>query len=64
VADAYLGSFVHWIPLASGMVILLPGLSLVDSIEELANGHLASGGARMAGVGVAFLALIFGVLLA
>jgi uncharacterized membrane protein YjjB (DUF3815 family) len=44
-------------------VILLPGLSLVDSIEELANGHLASGAARMAGVGVVFLALIFGVLL-
>jgi uncharacterized membrane protein YjjP (DUF1212 family) len=63
VANAYLGSFVHWIPLASGLVILLPGLSLVDSIEELANGHLASGSSRMAGVGVAFLALIFGVLL-
>jgi uncharacterized membrane protein YjjP (DUF1212 family) len=63
MADAYLGCYVHWIPLASGLVILLPGLSLVDSIEELANGHLASGAARMAGVGVVFLALIFGVLL-
>ena len=62
-ADAYLGCYVHWIPVASGLVILLPGLSLVDSIEELANGHLASGSARMAGVGVVFLALIFGILL-
>jgi uncharacterized membrane protein YjjP (DUF1212 family) len=61
--DAHLGSYVHWIPVASGLVILLPGLSLVDSIEELSNGHLASGAARMAGVGVVFLALIFGVLL-
>jgi uncharacterized membrane protein YjjP (DUF1212 family) len=63
LADAHLGSYVHWIPIASGLVILLPGLTLVDSIEELANGHLASGAARMAGVGVVFLALIFGVLL-
>jgi uncharacterized membrane protein YjjP (DUF1212 family) len=63
VADVYLGSYVHWIPVASGLVILLPGLTLVDSIEELANGHLTSGAARMAGVGVVFLALIFGVLL-
>lgn len=63
LADAYLGHFVHWIPLASGLVILLPGLSLVDSIEELANGHLTSGASRMAGVGIVFLALIFGVLL-
>lgn len=63
VTDPYLGSFVHWVPVASGLVILLPGLALVDSLEELANGHLASGGARMAGVGVAFLALIFGVVL-
>ena len=53
----------YWIPLASGLVPLLPGLSLVDAIEELANGHLTSGASRMAGVGVAFLTLIFGVLL-
>ncbi|AGA28534.1 threonine/serine exporter family protein [Singulisphaera acidiphila] len=63
LADVYLGHFVHWIPLASGLVILLPGLSLVDSIEELANGHLTSGASRMAGVGIVFLALIFGVLM-
>jgi uncharacterized membrane protein YjjP (DUF1212 family) len=63
LSDAYLGHFVHWIPLASGLVILLPGLSLVDSIEELANGHLTSGASRMAGVGIVFLALIFGVLM-
>jgi uncharacterized membrane protein YjjP (DUF1212 family) len=63
VFDSLLGSYVHWIPLASGLIVLLPGLALVDSIEELANGHLASGSSRMAGVGIAFLALIFGVLL-
>ncbi len=63
VADRHLSGFVHWIPLASGLIVLLPGLALVDAIEELANGHLASGGARMAGVGVVFLALVFGVVL-
>lgn len=55
---------VYFIPLASGLIILLPGLALIDSVEEVANGHLVSGGARAAGVGVVFLALIFGVLLA
>jgi uncharacterized membrane protein YjjP (DUF1212 family) len=55
---------VYWIPLASGLVALLPGLALVDAIEEMANGHLVCGSARMSGVGVVFLALIFGVLLA
>ena len=63
LADRSLGDFVHWIPLASGLIVLLPGLALVDAIEELANGHLTSGAARMAGVGVAFLALVFGVML-
>jgi len=55
---------VYFIPLASGLIVLLPGLALIDSVEEVANGHLVSGGARAAGVGVVFLALIFGVLLA
>ncbi len=62
-ADVHLGHYVHWIPIASGLVILLPGLTLVDSLEELANGHLASGASRMAAVGMVFLALIFGVVL-
>jgi uncharacterized membrane protein YjjP (DUF1212 family) len=60
--DSLTGAFVEWIPLASGLIILLPGLSLEDALEELANGHLASGGTRLAGVAVVFLALTFGVL--
>src|SRR5436309_3001087 len=56
------GGTVAWVPLASGLIILLPGLSLVDAVEELASGNLASGAARLAGVGVGFLALTFGVL--
>lgn len=63
LADNVLGQFSEWVPLAAGLIILLPGISLVDAIEELAHGHLASGGARLAGVGVAFLALTFGTVL-
>jgi len=59
-ADWLLGSFVDWVPLAAGLIILLPGMSLFDALDELSNGHLAAGGARMAGVAVAFLALAFG----
>lgn len=59
-ADWILGSFVDWVPLAAGLIILLPGMSLFDSVDELANGHVAAGGSRMAGVAVAFLALAFG----
>ncbi|MBI2826742.1 MAG: threonine/serine exporter family protein [Planctomycetia bacterium] len=62
-ADWLLGAYGGWIPLASGLIILLPGIALVDSLEELANGHLVAGGARLAGVAVAFMALTFGVVL-
>jgi uncharacterized membrane protein YjjP (DUF1212 family) len=62
-ADSLVGSFVDWIPLAAGLIILLPGISLVDALEELSNGHLVSGGARIAGVGVTFLALTFGTVI-
>lgn len=60
LADTLFGPVVGWVPLAAGLIILLPGISLVDAIEELAHGHLVSGGARLAGVGVVFLALTFG----
>ena len=62
-ADWLVGSIVEWAPLAAGLVILLPGIALVDAIEELAHGHLASGSARLAGVFVILLALTFGTVL-
>jgi len=58
-----LGEPTAWVPLAAGLIILLPGLSLVDAIEELANARLVAGSARLAGVIVGFLALGFGVIL-
>jgi len=61
--DLELGSFAEWVPLAAGLIILLPGIMLVDATEELAQGHLVAGSSRMAGVGVVFLAMTIGVLL-
>lgn len=54
---------IGWIPLASGLIILLPGLALVDGLDELAHGHLASGGSRLAGVGVVLLVMGFGAVM-
>jgi len=62
LADRAFGSFVQWIPIAAGLIILLPGISLIDSVSELSHGHLVSGGARLAGVMVVLLALAFGAL--
>jgi uncharacterized membrane protein YjjP (DUF1212 family) len=62
VASQLIGSCVEWIPLAAGLIILLPGISLLDSVTELSHGLLVSGGARLAGVIVAFLALAFGAM--
>jgi uncharacterized membrane protein YjjP (DUF1212 family) len=60
LADRAFGSFVEWIPVAAGLIILLPGISLIDAVSELSLGHLVSGASRLAGVGVVFLALTFG----
>jgi uncharacterized membrane protein YjjP (DUF1212 family) len=63
IAGDIFGQFVQWIPLAAGLIILLPGMATVDAVEELASGQLASGGARLAGVTVVFLAMTFGAVL-
>jgi uncharacterized membrane protein YjjP (DUF1212 family) len=63
VAHLVVGEFVEWIPLAAGLIILLPGLALVDAVEELAHAQMTSGAARMAGVGIALLAMSFGAVL-
>jgi uncharacterized membrane protein YjjP (DUF1212 family) len=63
IAYAVTDAFTEWIPLAAGLIILLPGLALCDAVEELAHGHLTSGSARMAGVAVVLLAMTFGAVL-
>ena len=44
-----------------GIIGLLPGLGLLISMQELGTGNLVSGTARMAGTGLVFVLLAFGV---
>lgn len=45
----------------TGIIVLIPALSLLVSMQELGTGHLVSGTARMAGAVLVFLLLGFGV---
>lgn len=45
----------------TGIIVLIPGLSLLVSMQELGTGHLVSGTARLAGTTLVFLLLGFGV---
>ena len=60
---------VVWIPFANttatlaGLIVLIPGFMLTIAIRELSTRHLASGTARLAGAGIIFLGIIFGVAL-
>ncbi len=46
------------------LIVLVPGLSMTISMTEMANRHLSSGVARLAGAGIVFLTLAVGVALA
>jgi uncharacterized membrane protein YjjP (DUF1212 family) len=59
----WVGSYSSFIATLAGIVVLLPGLLLTNAVRELAERHLASGTARLAGAGMTLLALIFGVAL-
>jgi uncharacterized membrane protein YjjP (DUF1212 family) len=60
---------VLWMPFATstatlaGLIVLIPGFMLTIAIRELSTRHLASGTARLAGAGIIFLGIIFGVAL-
>ncbi len=45
----------------TGIIVLIPGLGLLVSMQELGTGHLVSGTARLAGTVLVFLLLGFGV---
>ena len=49
--------------LISGLIVLIPGLSLTEAIAELARNHLASGTARFMGAIMSLLKFAFGVAL-
>ncbi|MFT5451320.1 MAG: uncharacterized membrane protein YjjP (DUF1212 family) [Enterobacterales bacterium] len=48
----------------SGLIILLPGLSLTIALAELATQHLVSGTARLFGTATTFIQLAFGSVIA
>jgi uncharacterized membrane protein YjjP (DUF1212 family) len=45
----------------SGLIVLMPGLTLTTAMSELAQRHLASGTARLSGAFITFLGIAFGV---
>jgi len=45
----------------SGLIVLVPGLALTVALTELATKNLVSGTARLAGAGMTFLAIGFGL---
>jgi uncharacterized membrane protein YjjP (DUF1212 family) len=47
----------------AGLIVLLPGLTLTNALNELASRQLASGTARLSGAFITFLGLAFGVAL-
>jgi uncharacterized membrane protein YjjP (DUF1212 family) len=63
ILAGWLGSpSAHVITLA-GLIVLVPGLTLTVSVNELSTGHLVSGTARMMGALVVFLQLGLGIVL-
>ena len=65
LAGGGLGRFVPSVSspilVLSGMIVLVPGLGLLVSMQEVGTGNLVSGTARMAGTSLVFLLLAFGV---
>jgi uncharacterized membrane protein YjjP (DUF1212 family) len=59
--ERWLPSVSYTILVISGIIGLLPGLGLLVSMQELGTGNLVSGTARMAGTGLVFILLAFGV---
>jgi uncharacterized membrane protein YjjP (DUF1212 family) len=49
------------VTILSGLIVLLPGLTLTLAMAELSSRHLISGTARMAGAFIVFVGITFGV---
>ncbi len=59
--DFYLETGSTYIPMVSGIIVLLPGLMLTIAMAELATQNLVSGTARLFGAGTIFVQLGLGV---
>ena len=57
----FLGHDSVYATLLSGLIVLLPGLTITVGLAELATQNLVSGTARLAGAGILFVQMGFGV---
>lgn len=57
----WLGLSSTYIPVVSGIIVLVPGMMLTIAMAELATQNLVSGTARLLGSVVIFIQMIFGV---
>lgn len=62
-AALVLGPYSIYIAVVTGLIVLVPGLTLTSAMAELATGHPVSGTARLANACVVFLMMGFGVAL-
>ncbi|MEP7028138.1 MAG: threonine/serine exporter family protein [Candidatus Eisenbacteria bacterium] len=56
-----IGPLAATVAAVSGLIVLVPGLGLTVALTELATKNLVSGTARLAGAGMTFLAIGFGL---
>ncbi len=63
ILAAWTGAVSVQIVTLAGLIVLVPGLTLTVSVNELSTGHLVSGTARMMGALVVFLQLGLGIVL-
>jgi len=57
------GDYAHQMAALTGLIVLLPGLTLTVAMTELSTGHSMSGTARLANAGILFLMIGFGLAL-
>jgi uncharacterized membrane protein YjjP (DUF1212 family) len=62
-AARWLGTEGVYVVTVTGVIVLIPGLTLTLALTELATLNLVSGAARLLGAGITFLKLGFGVAL-
>ena len=60
-ATLWLGPFGIYIATVTGLIVLMPGLSLTVAMTELSTGHPVSGTARLSNAMVTFIMLGFGL---
>lgn len=63
ILASWTGAITAQVVTLAGLIVLVPGLTLTVSVNELSTGHLVSGTARMMGAMLVFLQLGLGVVL-